>query len=140
MIKANKAELLKEAIVLLEVRQGRELKLLKDQFNCTYESIKPINLIKNTLRDITSLPLVKNTIVNNLIGLTAGYLSKTIVIGGTHNPIKKILGTLLEFAVANVVSEHSETVKEKGTNLLQSLFSKKSDIKKELVLKNTSFE
>ena len=41
---------LREAIVVLEKRQATEGKILKEQFMLAYESMKPINLIKNTFK------------------------------------------------------------------------------------------
>jgi len=44
----NSATDLRAAILQLETRQAAEEKLLKENFHLAYESIKPINLIKNT--------------------------------------------------------------------------------------------
>lgn len=54
----------------------------------------------------------KGNILSNVIGITTGYLTKKVLLGSTHNPIKRILGTLLQFVITNVVTKHSEKVKE----------------------------
>ena len=41
------------AILQLESKQAEEEKLLKEQFQHTYESIKPINIIKNIFKETT---------------------------------------------------------------------------------------
>ena len=53
---------LKDAIQLLEVEQGIKEQLLKDQLYLTYESLKPVNLIRNTLKEISSSPYMIDNI------------------------------------------------------------------------------
>jgi hypothetical protein len=118
MKKISQQALLNEAINLLKDKQACELQLLKSQFHITYESLKPINLIKNGLHEITASPDVKKTVINTAIGLATGYISKKVLIGATNNPIKKILGAVLEFTIANVVAKtanHTASIEEKST-------------------------
>jgi len=119
-------ERLNERILFLQNKQAEQLQTLKDQFAVTYESVKPINLIKNGLNEIASSPDIKNGILNNVIGLTTGYLSKKVLIGSSHNPIKKILGMLLQFAIANVVSKHSETIKSTGEYVVKRILKNRN--------------
>jgi hypothetical protein len=119
MIKSEK-DRLKETISLLEDKQAVELKLLKEQFHLTYESVKPFNLIKSTLHEVTSSPDIKENILNNVIGLTTGYLSKKVVVGGSHNSMRKLFGTLLQFTITNIVANYAGVIKTTGRNLLQS--------------------
>jgi hypothetical protein len=107
----NQADALKDAIAVLQQKQAGELKLLREQFHITYDSLKPMNLIKKGFQDITALPDIKNGLINNAIGLATGYLSKKVLIGATRNPIKRILGTVLEFAVAGLVTKQVKEAK-----------------------------
>ncbi len=102
---------LKSKILLLKQQQELDLIVLKNQFKATKESLKPINLIKNSFKDVVASPDLKTTIFKNIIGLATGYLSKKVLIGSTNNPIKKVLGTVLEFVVANVVAKKVDTTK-----------------------------
>lgn len=108
----NQADALKDAIAVLQQKQAGELKLLREQFHITYDSLKPMNLLKKGFQDITSLPDLKDGLINNVIGLATGYLSKKVLIGATRNPIKRILGTVLEFAVAGLVTKQVKEAKE----------------------------
>ena len=105
MKKAHIKAALKEKILLLEHQQKQELIVLKNQFHDTYESLKPINFLKNTFHEVTSSPDIKNNLLNNAIGIATGFLTKKVLVGASHNPIKRILGTVLEFLIANVVSK-----------------------------------
>jgi hypothetical protein len=44
--------------------------------------------------------------------MTTGYITKKVLLGSTHNPIKRILGTVLQFVITNIVTKQSEKVKE----------------------------
>ncbi len=114
----NQTEALNKAIEVLQKKKDIEFELLKEQFHITYESLKPINLIKSTLADVASSRELKNNVLNNVIGLTTGYISKKVLLGSSRNPIKILLGSLFQFAIAKVVSKHTESIKSTGENIL----------------------
>ena len=111
MEKINQTEILKETIFLMKMKQAEELVQLKDQYHYTIESLKPLNLIKNAFGLMATSPEIKGNILNNIVGMTTGYLTKKVLLGSTHNPIKRILGTMLQFVITNVVTKHSEASK-----------------------------
>ena len=125
MNKINQTEALNKTIAALQEKKEIEFSLLKEQFQITYESLKPINLIKSTLANVASSPELKNNVLNNVIGLTTGYISKKVILGNTRNPIKILLGSLFQFAVANVVSKHTESLKSTGEIILKRIFRNK---------------
>ncbi len=116
MKKNNDIDWLSSQIANLQQQQENEFLLLKQQMHFTYESLKPINLIKNTFKEMVSSPDVKGNLFKSALGLVTGYFSKKILVGSSHNPIKKVLGTVLEFAVANIVSNHQNDVVENKTS------------------------
>ena len=119
---------LRAAIVELEIRQEAEAILLKEQALLTYESIKPINLIKNLFRESAELDEVKGDLLNSTIGISAGFLSKFMFQGFTGGPIKKMIGTALMFGIKNLVAHNPETVKKMGHllfNMIKNLVGNK---------------
>jgi hypothetical protein len=122
----KKQDDLKEAIFLLKKKQTVELKLLKEHMQTVKESLKPVNLIKGLFRQVTSAPEIKGDILGSIIGLATGYVSKKAFVGGSHNPITKIIGSLLQMGVSNVASNNSDSIKSIGEKLFQLVF-KKSD-------------
>jgi len=118
---------LKSAIQELEYKQASEWTLLHEQFHTAYESLKPVNLIKSTFSELTSTPDFKENILDTTLGLAAGYLSKKMVVGATHNPLKQILGTVLQFAITNIVSKNTDGIKSTGDALLKRIFKKKNE-------------
>lgn len=120
----NATDTLNEMIIVQKMIYDNDLEQLKNQFDVAYESIKPINLVKNLFHEVTASPEIKNNLLSNLIGFGTGFISKKLLLGATHNPIKKVLGTLFEFAVANVASKHSDGIKTIGGNLFKRFFNK----------------
>jgi hypothetical protein len=91
----NETELLDEAILQLKAKKETELIMLKEQFHATYESLKPVNLIKKAFSDVTSSSTIKSNLLGNVLGVGIGILSKKLIIGNTHNPLKKLIGIAL---------------------------------------------
>ena len=112
MKKINETAALKEAIHLSKLKQANELMMLKHQYHSTIESLKPVTLIKNLFSDLTTSPSIKRNLFQSVIGMTAGYLTKRVLVGSTHNPIKRIFGILLQFVVTNITTKHSDKSKE----------------------------
>ena len=128
MQKINSEAELRTAIVQLEIRQAEEGRLLKEQFQLVYESIKPINLIRSTLKDAVASRGLKEDVLNASVGLSAGYISKAVFEGVTSSPFKKIIGTALMFGIKNVVARNPETIKTIGRFVFQHIFRKKTQI------------
>ena len=127
MSKKHETDTLNERIVVLERRQAMEMNALKEQFHLTYESLRPMNILKKSLSEIATAPGLKSGIINGVIGLATGYLSKKVLIGSSHNPIKRIIGTLMEYAIANVTAKHGDKIKWVGENILNKVFKRKKE-------------
>lgn len=122
---------LKTAIQQLELQQAKEWPLLKEEFLKTVESLKPINIIKNTLKEAVDLPDLKTGIINSAIGLTTGILAKKIVLGKTLNPLSKLLGVALEMFVANKVAKNTGEIKSFGNIIIKKLFNRDPELEKQ---------
>lgn len=119
---------LKTAIQLLEIKKVKEMMLLKEQFNDTLISLKPSNLIKNKITDIVESPNLKKNIFSTALGLVAGYLSKKVMVGSTHNPIKQVLGTLLQVGITGLVAKNSDGIQSIASQLTSKFFKNKNQI------------
>ena len=118
----NNSNSLKAAILQLEQKQFIQKEALVQQFNETYESFKPVNLIKNEFKKITGAigapSDTKNTILKTALGLGVGFLTKKLFfIGGTGGIIKKLFGTVVELGVAKLVAGNADKIVEKGLEL-----------------------
>jgi hypothetical protein len=125
MQKITSSTELKKAIQLLEEEQAIQGRLLKEQVFITYESLKPINLIKNTLKDLSSSPYLIENIVGSAVGVATGYVSKKIVVGASANIFRKLFGTILQFGITNLVAQRPDAIKSFGQYFAQHIFRKK---------------
>jgi len=119
------SETLKDAIQLLEVEQDIKGQLLKEQLYITYESLKPLNLLKHTLKEISSSPYLIDNISGSAMGLVSGFLSKKIFVGASGNLIRKLIGSVLQFGITNVVAQNSDVIRSFGQALFHHFLRKK---------------
>ena len=125
MQKITSSTELKHAIHLLEEDQAIKGQLLKEQVFITYESLKPVNLLKTTLKDLSTSPYLIENIVGSAVGLATGYVSKKIVVGASANIFRKLFGSILQFGVTNLVAQHPDAIKSAGQYIVQHIFRKK---------------
>lgn len=116
---------LQEAIFQLEIKQADEGALLKEQIKFTFENLRPVNLIKSTLSELTSEPQLKGELLNATISLAAGFLTKKIVVGATENPLKQVLGTLLQIIVTGIAARNTDGIKSMAQHLINTILTKK---------------
>ena len=125
MKKKNETDALNDLIFLQQHQYDVDLRLLKEQLHIAYESVKPVNLIKNLVHDVTSSPEIKEDVLGNIMGLATGFISKKLMVNKDSGAVMNVLGTVLQFAVGNVVSKHSMDIKAIGTALFNNFFKKK---------------
>jgi hypothetical protein len=131
----NAAEL-KNVIQLLQEEELIKRQLLKEQLNLTFESLKPINLLKKTVKDISTSPELMDNVIGNVAGLVSGYLSNKIFVGKSCNLIRKIIGVLVQFGVTKVVAQNHEVIKSFGQFILNYFQGKKETNSKSVGSKN----
>lgn len=120
----NSAAELKLAIQAKQFEHAIQGELLKDQLMIAFESLKPISLIKNTLSELTSSPYLIENMMSAITGLATGYVSKKIAIGTSHNVFRKIMGSVLQFSVTNLIAQHPEVLKNLGQIIIEKIFHK----------------
>jgi len=124
MDKITCAAELKIAIQTLEFERDVQGQILKEQFFVTFESLKPVNMIKSTLHEITSSPYLIDNMLGAIMGMVSGYVSKKIAVGTSHSLIRKIMGSVLQFGITNVVAQHSDILKTVGNFLIDKFIHK----------------
>jgi hypothetical protein len=99
------------AIQLLEVEQEAKAKLLKEQFYITYESLKPVSILKNAIKEVATSPDLVDNVVGTVTGLAAGYLSKKMFVGKSGSIVRNLFGSLVQFGITNLVSRHPDEIR-----------------------------
>jgi len=118
---------LKIAIQKLEFQHSLQGKMLQEDFFIAYDSLKPANLIKNTLSEITSSPYLIDNMLAAVTGMISGYVSKKIAVGASHSLFRKIMGSVLQFGVTNLVVQNPDALKTMGNWIIQQLFHRNED-------------
>ena len=109
---------LKAAIAELEEKKIIQEEALINELHAAYENLKPLNVLKNA----ASSPGLRNNLLKATIGLGAGVLSKNLLIGKSAGILKNVIGNVIKYGVAALVTKNSGKIKEKGTGLLKKLF------------------
>ncbi len=129
MKKHSPNDSLDEAIALIEIKRDKELIELKEQFNEILESLKPVNLIKDTFKAVSASPDLKNDIGKTALGVASGLLVKNILFRNSHNPLKIIASIVLQTVASSFASKNSDEIKSTGQKLFHAFFSKRKKTK-----------
>jgi hypothetical protein len=124
MEKIKSIKELREAIAQLENKQLEDKRLLKEQLMVTYEAMKPINLIKKSMKDLFASTDLKRDIMNALIGLLVSYLSKKSTGETTSNSLIQQLGAFLKSSFSKVVENNTSGIKSALLGLARGFLSK----------------
>lgn len=112
---------LQKAIVALELQNKIKSELVKEQFLIIHESLKPINLLKSTIKDIISSPDLKTGIIDISIGVSTGFMAKKIVAGDSHNVFKQLMGSAVQMIVTKEVTKNADSILVAGRNFISRL-------------------
>lgn len=94
-------------ITFLKAKQESDFEDLHNQYLITIESIKPLNLIKSASKSLIEAPNLKANLINGAIGFGVNYFSKNLVNENSANPVKRVLGKVLKFAIKNFIGKKS---------------------------------
>jgi hypothetical protein len=116
---------LKDSIQLVKEEQIIKRQLLQEQLSISYESLKPLNLLRGAIRDMSSSPDLGNNVLGSVFGLGTGYLTKKLFVGTSGNLIRKLIGSFIQIGVSNLVAKHPEAIKNFGQYLIEHFLSNK---------------
>lgn len=111
MGKQDAVDSLRESIRLLEIKQAEEEKILKEHLRLTYESLKPVNLLKSTIRDISGSVEIRSGMLETVISILSGYLTQKLIVRPGSNVLTRILGTIMQFGVAGFIAKNAESIR-----------------------------
>jgi hypothetical protein len=112
MAKQSATELLKERISQLEVKQAEEGKALKQELMNTVESLKPVNLLRSSVKEFTTSEELKTTLFETVISLVNGFLAKQLIKPNPSNLVLKLVTTLLQLGVANILTNNRDSISQ----------------------------
>ena len=115
--------LLKELIAMKEAEHAMLEDVVRKQLLVTYESLKPINLLKSTISQAVHSPEIRSNVANAILGRAAGFAVKHLIQLGTRNPLVKISASIAEMIVAGQVTQNAEEIKTIGAMVLSKIFN-----------------
>lgn len=127
MKKQSAREALRESIRQLEIQQAHEGEELKAQFKATYESLKLVNLVKSSLKEVTESVEIKNTLFESIISVVSGYVSRKLMVNKNSNPFLKIVGLVMQFGITNLVAKNAEVIRIYVTELIDKFLHPKEE-------------
>lgn len=128
----NETDELNKAIIELQEKRIEQLESLREDLIKPYDNGESKKIITGTFKEVSSSSGIKNSVIGFAIGVGTGFLMKKLWVGKSNSGIKRLLGTVMHFAVANVVSNHADGIISTGENLLNGLFKRKKISKKEI--------
>ncbi len=117
-------EELNAAIADLELKAARQKEEMISSFAGVRESLKPMNLLKQTVQSTFS-PGKKNDLVGTALGLGSGLLGRKLLFGSSSGILGKLLGAAVEFGLGGMVAKNAEKIKEKGSELIDRFLPKR---------------
>jgi hypothetical protein len=115
---------LKDAIKALETEQIEKGRLLKEELVITYESLKPVNILTNTLKELFTTSHLMENISGTTLGMVTGYLIKKLFIRESPSKIRVILGSVFQLGISKLIAQKAEYIRAIGQVIFQHLFSK----------------
>lgn len=113
------------AIKRLEKKRLLIEETLKDDIHEILVSLKPSNILKNTIHEVQESTDLKHNLLKVALGLGAGYFSKKLVLGKSAGIVKKALGTALQYGITNFVAKRNGTKeKEEPTSKKKNIFKR----------------
>jgi|SRR5688572_33227429 len=114
MNKPNPTDTLNSKITLLEQKRNQHFTDLKQQLRDTGESMKPANLIKGAIRDLTTSKQLKSMLIQAAIGFAAGYVLKKIITKNKDNAKNRMIGNALQYGLSFLASKRNNMLKAAG--------------------------
>ena len=117
---ATAAEL-EKAVEQLHERANQEKDLLRNHFSEIIDSFKPVNLLRSTVKNISGGSAIATAAMGTTVAIGAGVFLKKIIAGKSPNMFKRLLGTLVELAVARSITKNQDAIAVKGIRLLKKI-------------------
>jgi hypothetical protein len=96
---------LDQMILQLKAEQKTAWEDIKMEIDEIKEDLNPINLIQNTFHEINEIVGFKSNLLQTILSIGAGYLSRKMIIGKSDSKIKTFLGSLLQLFVTKLVAK-----------------------------------
>lgn len=112
------------AIAALEEKKRVQQLELKYQFNATWESLKPSNIIREGFQKLIHTKGIPEGVIKTAAGLGAGLLTKKLFFRNSSSMFSKLVGTALDLTVAKTAVNNTDKIKAYAIATYNNLFKK----------------
>jgi len=109
------------AITALEQSRAEAALALEERTTDMIEGFRPVNLLKGAVRDITGSGGLTQRLLAMGVGMAAGRIARFIYQGRSRNPVKELIGSLLQAGITTYVSSKPETVQRIGGKAIRAI-------------------
>ena len=124
MAKISESDILKEIILAKEIELKNQEVELREQVHLFYESLKPVNIIKNAFNKVFKQGNLSSSIADAALGIIPVIIEYKAGKIDSGKPIKKILGSIVSALVGSLIAKNTETIKSAGNQIIDAVFSK----------------
>ena len=121
MNKINPSDSLNSSISLLEQKRAADFIPLKQQLRETGESLKPGNIIKSAVRDISGSSHFKSVLIKAAIGLAIGFVAKKVVTSQKHDKKTRLMGNALQYGLSFLAANRNNFIQSAGSYAVRQL-------------------
>ena len=127
-MKISNVQELEDAILELERKRVLQQKLMTAEFKSTVESLKPMNILKSTARDINTHQLAR-TVIKAAGGIGMGLLTSKLA-GATLLRSAKpqsMIGGLLKSTLSAAVVSNADKIRAYSNAIIKNVFGNKKN-------------
>ncbi len=106
---------LQNAILHLEQRQSIAKIAAQKHFDESYEMLKPVNLLKSAISEISDADELKKDMLKAAVALAIGYITKKIIqtyLVKSRTPLAVGIETLLQIVISGFVAKNGNLFKD----------------------------
>ena len=98
----SQSELLDLMILDIKLNQRQNLHDMKSQFEHVIETMKPINILTETMAEVRNSSAIKQNLLTTAVTVAAGFVSNQLIMGQSVNVFRKLGGYHLQFAASKI--------------------------------------
>ena len=93
---------LTQALLILEERTAGQGRSLKHKVEIAFDSMKPVNIVKDTFNEIL-VPGIKNNLLNLTLGAGVGFFVRSWRLGAAQSRLKSLLINAIGLGVTQII-------------------------------------
>ena len=119
---------LQSAILHLEQRQLLEKNAMQKYYQESYEYMRPVNLLKTAINEITHADELKKDMLKAAVALAIGFLARKIIetyVVKSRTPVAIAIETILQIVISGWVAKNGNILKDIALYFFKTILQRK---------------